>query len=48
MLLANPTSPRDARRHVGCGGGIHHCLGASLARLEGQVALQPFSATSAG
>ncbi|MCU1376520.1 MAG: Unspecific monooxygenase [Actinomycetia bacterium] len=30
---------RDARRHVAFGGGIHHCLGAALARMEGQVAI---------
>lgn len=31
---------RDARRHVAFGGGIHHCLGAALARMEGQIAFQ--------
>jgi cytochrome P450 len=30
---------RDARRHVAFGGGIHHCLGAALARMEAQIAL---------
>jgi len=31
---------RDPNRHVGFGMGPHYCLGASLARLEGRVALQ--------
>jgi cytochrome P450 len=30
---------RQPNRHVGFGGGIHHCLGAALARAEAQVAI---------
>ena len=29
----------DAREAVSFGGGVHHCLGSALARLEGQVAI---------
>ena len=42
--FANPDAydimRNDANRHVACGKGIHVCLGAPLARVEGQIAFE--------
>jgi cytochrome P450 len=33
---------RESKRNIAFGEGIHHCLGAPLARLEGRIALKAF------
>jgi len=38
----------NARQHVSFGGGPHHCLGASLARLEASIALAQLAARFPG
>jgi cytochrome P450 len=38
----------DARTHLSFGGGVHHCLGAALARLEGRVVLERLAARFPG
>ena len=50
--FANPDAidlaRRNAKAHLGFGIGIHHCIGAALARLETRVALETlFARTSA-
>ena len=46
-LFENPTnfdiSRKNAKKHIAFGHGIHFCLGARLARLEGEIAIEALS-----
>ncbi|MCC3773241.1 cytochrome P450, partial [Streptomyces sp. UNOC14_S4] len=39
---------RDTGRHCGFGLGIHYCVGAALARLEGELGLNALRAAAPG
>ena len=40
MLDVTRRPSRGGDGHVGLGHGLHYCVGAALARLEGEVALR--------